>query len=525
MSRLGIDYGTTNTVVVCSDRGRYPVVPHPVDTAIGRIASPVFPSLAVRDRETGGYHFGLEAERLLGHPDAVHRYDVIRSLKRWIRSYTEGCLLGQEWMSPGFDPAVVLRAFAETLRASVLRSGLFGEEDALEAVVTWPANANGAQRYLTRRCFREAGFRILDGLNEPTAAAIEFADRLARGNRAAARRVSTSVAVFDLGGGTFDVSLVAVQGSDFTVLESKGIEHLGGDDFDLVLARLFAGSLRLDFDALDPFERSLLLTHSRQQKESIASGSVRSLSFAPQDLGWKGRMIAVPVRRYYGELAPLLEPALDKLETLVEGEAARAAGIDRASLQAIYLVGGSSLLPLVPTLVARRFPGVKLVLSDKPFTSVAMGAAIHSTRAVRLHEILARTFGVLRLADGGSREYFAPIFRAGTRLPESSGAPLEHTVDYAPHHNIGYLRYLECAALDAAGRPAEGLRPWSAALFPYDPTIPDGAALTPEQIVSRGDLLRTRVRESYCCDADGVITARLTRCCDGYTAVYEVFKA
>jgi molecular chaperone DnaK (HSP70) len=524
MNRLGIDYGTTNTVVVCSDRGRYPVVPHWVDTAVGCVASPVFPSLAIRDRETGAYQFGVEAERMLVHPDAARRYDVIRSLKRWLRSYTEGRLLGHEWITAGFDPALVLRAFAEAVRASITGSGLFGGDDSFEAVLTWPANANGAQRHLTRRCFKEAGFHIIDGLNEPSAAAIEFADRLAHGNRAKARRVSTSVAVFDLGGGTFDASLVAVRDGAFTVLESSGIEHLGGDDFDDVLARLFIGKLGIEFESLEPFQRSLLLTHARQQKESIASGSVRSLTFAPRDLGWKGRMVAVPVQRYYDALTPLLEPALDKLEMVVNSQAARAAGIDPGTLQAIYLVGGSSLLPLVPTLVTRRFPAVDRVLSDKPFTSVAMGAAIHSTRAVRLREILARTFGVMRLADGGTREYFAPIFRAGTRLPPRSAAPLEHTVDYAPHHNIGFLRYLECAALDATGRPTEGVRCWSDALFPYDPAIPEGVSLAPTQIVSRDDLLQTRVRESYQCDADGVITARLTRCCDGFTAIYEVFK-
>jgi molecular chaperone DnaK (HSP70) len=419
----------------------------------------------------------------------------------------------------------VLRTFAESLRASIDRSGLFDNNEPLEAVLTWPANANGAQRYLTRRCFREAGFTVLHGLNEPTAAAIEFADRLARGNRAAARRLATSVAVFDLGGGTFDVSLVTVQGQSFRVLESRGIERLGGDDFDAVLARLFADALHVDLDALDPFQRSLLLSHARQQKESIASGTVRSLTFAPRDLGWKGRMIALPVRRYYAELTPLLEPALEKLDSVIGGHAARDAGIDRNSIQAIYLVGGSSLLPLVPSLVAKRFPGVKLILSDKPFSSVAMGAAIHSGRSLQLHEILSRTFGVLRLADGGTREYFAPIFPAGTPLPKAAGSPLEHSVDYAPHHNIGHLRYLECVALGPDGRPTEGVRQWSDALFPYDPAIPDGTALTPAQIVPRGDLERTRVRESYQCDPDGVITARVTRCCDGHTSVYEIFKS
>lgn len=524
MSRLGIDYGTTNTVVVCSDRGRYPVVPHAVDTAVGTVTSEVFPSLAVLDREFGQYSFGPEALRCLSRPDAARRCDVIRSLKRWIRSYTEGRLVGHEQVISGFDPALVLRGFAEALRASLIRSGLFGSEEVFEAVLTWPANANGAQRYLTRRCFREAGFQILDGLNEPTAAAIEFADRIARGNRAASRRVSTSVAVFDLGGGTFDVSLVNVQGPEFTVLESMGIERLGGDDFDAALARMFADALGMDLQALDPFQRSLLDRHARQQKESISSGSVRSLVFNPEDVGWQGCIISIPVRRYYSELTRLLQPALDKLEAVVRSQAARAAGIHEKNLQAIYLVGGSSLLPLVPKLVAERFPRVRLILSDKPFTATAMGAAIHSSDTLQLHDILSRTFGVMRLADGGTREFFSPIFRAGTRLPRSGGSPLEFTAEYAPQHNIGHLRYLECAALDATGRPVEGIRYWSDALFPYDPSISPSAALTPEQIATREELLQTRVRESYTCDPDGVITARLTRCCDGLSTVYEVFK-
>jgi molecular chaperone DnaK (HSP70) len=524
MSRLGIDYGTTNTVVVCNDRGYYPVVAHTLDTAVGTVSSPVFPSIAVLNGESGGYVFGAEAERLLNRPGAAQRCHTIRSLKRWIRSYTEGRLIGQELVASGFDPAQVLRQFAEALRTSVARSGLFDEDEPLEAVLTWPANANGAQRYLTRRCFREAGFHILDGINEPTAAAIEFADRIARGNRAASRQLSTSVAVFDLGGGTFDVSLVSVQGPEFTVLESMGIERLGGDDFDAALANLFADALGVDLADLDPFQRSLMLQHARQQKESIASGSVRSLVFAPEDIGWDADTVKVSLRKYYAALTPLLEPALEKLVSVVRSPAARSVGVDEQSLKAVYLVGGSSLLPLVPQLIAQRFPGVRLILSDKPFTSTAMGAAIHSAETVHVHDILSRTFGVIRLADGGAREVFSPIFRAGTRLPKTDGASLEYTAEYSPQHNIGHLRYLECVGLDPRGRPAEGIRYWSDTFFPYDPSIPPGLSMTPDQITPHDALLHTRVQEHYTCDPDGVITARLTRCCDGYASVYEIFK-
>jgi molecular chaperone DnaK (HSP70) len=361
-------------------------------------------------------------------------------------------------------------------------------------------------------------------VNEPTASAIEFADRVARGNRAAARQVESSVAVFDLGGGTFDVSLVRIDGSEFTVIDSAGIEHLGGDDFDDVLARVFAEAAEIDREELRPFQSQLLLSHCRQQKESIDSGSVRSLLLVPRDLGLRGDPATVPVAAYFDELEPLLEPALNKLVAVTEGEAARRVGIGSDSLDAIYLVGGSSKLPLVRTMVARRFPDTPLIASDKPFTSTAMGAAIRAAEEVRLQEILTRTFGVIRPADEGRREVFDPILPAGTRLPARGEPALQRTLHYTPRHNIGHLRYLECASVDARGWPEEGARTWSEALFPYDPSIPIEEPLAVESVVSRHDLQDKPVSELYSCDPDGVITVRIVRKADGLSRTYEIFR-
>ena len=151
------------------------------------------------------------------------------------------------------------------LRDSILRAGMLPADEPLQAVLTWPANANGAQRYVTRRCFKDAGFDVSGTLNEPTAAAIEFADRAVRGNRTAARRLSATVAIFDFGGGTFDASLVRIDGSAFTVIDSTGIGELGGDDLDETLARMFAEKMKTDFDALPRLSRDLLLRHACQQ--------------------------------------------------------------------------------------------------------------------------------------------------------------------------------------------------------------------------------------------------------------------
>jgi molecular chaperone DnaK (HSP70) len=516
MARVGIDYGTTNTVAVFSDRGHYPVVPHAVETAVGPISRDVFPSLAVYDRVGGRYEFGLEAERCLLRPGAESRYGVIRSLKRRIRDYAEGRLADSEAVPGGFDPARVLRGCLESVRDSVRRSGLVPQGEPLEAVITWPAHANGAQRHLTRRCFREAGFPVAGALTEPAAAAIEFADRMARGHRVRARQLAMTIAVFDLGGGTFDVSLVRIEGPAFTVLGSAGIERLGGDDFDDVLARRFAQRLGVGFDALAPYRRNLLLAHARQQKESIADGNVRSLTLAPEDIGLSGNMATVTVAEYFAELEPLLAPAIDRLEKMAAAHA--------GPLDAVYLVGGSSRLPLVGALLDRRLPGARRIVSDKPFTAVAMGAAIHSTETVHLHDVLSRTFGVIRLAERGSREVFSPVFPGGMPLPRPGAPAVETTIEYTPRHNIGHLRYLECASVDAAGRPAEGVRAWSSVLFPYDPRIPVGTPLRSDQIVYREDLAGQRIRETYSCDADGVITVRVARGIDGQACTYEVFR-
>lgn len=525
MARLGIDFGTTNTVVVCSDRGRYPVVPHVTETAIGQVVREIFPSLLAYEHETGRMLYGPEAERCLARPAAERRYSAIRSIKRWLRDYVGGGRIGFDVHPGGFDTATVLTGFASALRASILRSGLFAENEPLQTVITWPANANGAQRFVTRACFKAAGFDVTASLSEPAAGAIELADRMVHGNRTAARLLSASVAIFDFGGGTFDASLVRIDGGNFSVVDSAGIEDLGGDDLDAVLAGMFARKMRLDPATLSRLQRELLVRHACQQKESIASGSVRTLTLIPSDIGLAGKPCTVPVASYYAQLRDVIAPAIETIGSLVTGSAAREAGIGPERLDAVYLVGGSSKLPLVATMIAERLPGLRIVMTDKPFTATAMGAAIHSAEAITLHDILSRHFGVLRLTDSGRREYFAPIFDAGVRLPARGAPPVERQVEYAPRHNIGHLRYFECAAVDEAGRPAAGVRPWSDVVFPYDPAIPVERPVTPEEIEGRDDLAGTAVCETYSCDSDGVISVRLSRRSDGQSRAYEIFRS
>ena len=137
--------------------------------------------------------------------------------------------------------------------------------------------------------------------------------------------------------------------------------------------------------------------------------------------------------------------------------------------------------------------------------------------------MFARHFGVIRLADHGTREVFAPVFQAGLRLPAAGEQPISIPVHYRPVHNIGRLRYLECTAVDAAGKPAEGLRGWSEILFPYDPALTLNQDLAGHPIVMR-DTPAVDTVETYLCDPDGIISVQITRG-DGQSRTFEVYRA
>ena len=145
----------------------------------------------------------------------------------------------------------------------------------LEAMVAVPANASTRQRYLTLEAFARAGFHVLGLVSEPTAAAIEFA----RHNLGAIGRRSPKryVVVYDLGGGTFDVSAVSLAGRRFELISSEGIVELGGNDFDELILRMSLEAAQLEPSELSPPERVRMLEACRQAKESLNPSSRRLL--------------------------------------------------------------------------------------------------------------------------------------------------------------------------------------------------------------------------------------------------------
>lgn len=528
MARLGIDFGTTNTVAMIHDRGMFSVVLHAARTNAGTIVQEVYPSAILIEKASGQRWFGVEADRRFGQIGPSKGYTFVPSLKRQLRHYSEGRSTAGAEAAKGGEPALDLAGlFTDYLRSlaeSIRQFQTLEPTEPLEAVITWPANSNGAQRHITRRCFREAGFEVLDTLNEPTASAIELADCLTAGRGAERHREPSAVAVFDLGGGTFDASVVWIDGNEFHVLASGGIGDLGGDDFDQALLDMFLQKLQVPPDAISAITRHALLRQVRSQKETISAGVAKSLFLNPLDFGIEGRPVTIPVKAFYDRIRPQIRPAIETLDRVIEAAAAKEPRVANGPALTIYLVGGSSKLPLVAEMVSEAFPKGRVILTDKPFTSVAMGAAICATERVSYRDVFARHFGLLRLRDHGRAETFDPIFPAGTPIPRKGEPPLEKVAWYHPQHNVGYLRYLECASVGSNGMPDGDTRAWSDILFPYDPAMPLTASLSQAEITATDRFAQEAVCEVYRCDADGVITVELRRPSHFDARTYEIFR-
>jgi molecular chaperone DnaK (HSP70) len=470
--RLGIDFGTTHTIVTCADRGNYPVVSF--QDADGD-AVDWFPSV-VAERD-GELRFGFAAQAVAGEDG----WTPLRSFKR---------LLG----APGAHEAEVaiggtrLAAGELTTRfLAALRQALEGASNAtvdgpLEAAVAVPANAHGAQRFLTLDAFRRAGFEVLALLNEPSAAGFEYTHRYR--DTLSARR--DQILVYDLGGGTFDASLVRMTGRRHEVLATAGLPRLGGDDFDealadLVLARAGGGE-----------KSARLLARCRDAKERLGP-QTRKISVELDG----GEAVVVPVADYYAACQPLVDRTLEAL-----------ASIHRDDVAGIYVVGGASALPPVGRTLRERH-GRRVHRSPYPFAAVAIGLAISADEGAGfvLEDRLSRHMGVFREEDAGRSVAFDAIFTAEAAHGE------ELLRVYRAAHNLGHYRFVECSDVEG-GVPRGDITPLGDVLFPFDPEL-RGATLegAPVRRLARPGPL---VEERYAIDAGGLVRVTITDLDTGY---------
>lgn len=491
---LGIDFGTTRTVVAVADRGNYPVVDF---LDLDHDYHSHFPTVSAL--VDGKLVHGFAAQTA-----ARSGARLIRSVKRHLAD--PDLTLESVIDVDGQQIALLhlVTSFFTALREALQQSSTLPEGEPIGAVVVGvPAHAHTAQRLLTLEAFRRAGFEVGAMLNEPSAAGFEYTHRQHR--TVTSRR--NCVLVYDLGGGTFDASLVSVENADHEVLGSVGINRLGGDDFDLLLADLVlekAGVREQDLP-----ERALdeLVEQCREAKEGLTP-QTRRLGVEVGD-----QMVALDVADFYRASTPLVEQSLQVMEPLV-------AGLDAAAsdLAGLYLVGGSSGLPLVPRVLRERF-GRMVRRSPYPGASTAIGLAIAADpeAGYTLTEQLSRGFGVFREGDAGREVRFDAILAPDHRVSVTDEVVV--TRRYRAAHNIGWFRFVEYGRLDDAGQPVGDLSPRGELIFPFDPELRRGQDLLQAPVVrlEQGHL----VEEVYTVDPHGIITVRVTDLDDGFSVTAQ----
>jgi hypothetical protein len=326
--------------------------------------------------------------------------------------------------------------------------------------------------------------------------------------------------VYDLGGGTFDVSLVEVDDRTHSVLASEGIATLGGDDFDEVLAELAleaAGLSAAERDSLTQAEHFLLHEECRQKKEALHPNTRRiSIDLESVRDGWG--QVSVNVADFYERCRPLVDETVFSAESLL---AAHNLSGDSAQIDALYMTGGGSELPLVARVLRDGF-GRRVRRSAYTRSATAIGLAIQadSQTGYVLREKFTRHFGVWREAEGGRSIVFDPLFLRGTALPGPGEPPLVRERSYTPVHNIGHFRYLECSNRTDESEPSGDITIWDEIRFPFDPKINNEEDLGLLAVVHSTP--ECQVEETYSCDASGTVTVTIANLTAGYSRTYQV---
>jgi len=369
---VGIDLGTTNSVIAVWEGGEPRVVPNAEGTR-------TTPSVVA---------FTDSGERLVGQlarrQAILNPKGTIYSAKRFIgRKFDE---ITDEAKAVGFDVVegdggvvrftVRDRQYApEEISAQVLRkladdAGRNLGERVTEAVITVPAYFNDAQRQATKDAGRIAGLEVLRIINEPTAAALAYG---------LDKQSHETVLVFDLGGGTFDVSILDVGDGVVEVRSTAGDGHLGGDDFDrrIVdhLAEAFQQENGIDLRK-DPQALQRLFEAAEKAKVELSSVSQTSvnLPFITADAGGPKHLTTTLMRSTFEQItADLVERCLNPVKQAM-GDARSTAN----DLDEVILVGGSTRIPAVQNLVRRLTGGKEPNMTVNPDEVVALGAAIQA---------------------------------------------------------------------------------------------------------------------------------------------------
>ena len=388
---IGIDLGTTNSVVAVMEGGK----PTVIANAEGSRTTPSIVG------------FSKSGERLVGQlakRQAILNPDrTIISIKRHMGEDYKKNIDGKDY-TPQEISAMILRKLADDA------SNYLGEK-VTSAVITVPAYFNDAQRQATKDAGKIAGLDVLRIVNEPTAAALAYGLE---------KEKSEKVLVFDLGGGTFDVSILEIGDGVHEVLSTSGDTHLGGDDFDQKIIDWLCEEfkkqegidLKADKQAMQRLKEAA--EKAKCELSSVVETNI-NLPFITADANGPKHLDISLTRAKFEELSRDL---LERCKTPVEN-AIKDAGISKSDIDEVVLVGGSTRIPAVQALV-KQYTGKDPNQSVNPDEVVAVGAAIQAgvlageVKDIVLLDVTPLTLGIETL--GG---VMTPLVQRNTTIPVS----------------------------------------------------------------------------------------------------------
>src|SRR5579864_8431296 len=393
MPYIGIDFGTSNSVVANFQFGQAEVVPN-------HEGQKWTPSIVTMRRD-GSLAFGQEAK------ENFDEQRSIRSIKRILGTPERVPFVGQNLRTEQI--AVMLFSLLKKDAEQTLG------ETFTKAVVTIPANSKGLARHATKLCAGAAGLKVLTLINEPTAAAITY------GLNA---QEDQTVLVYDFGGGTLDVTVLRIHHGIFEEISSKGIGKLGGDDIDELLGSVLARRFqeKTGYDILNsPYKQQFMLAVERAKIDlSTAETTVaRKAELVPE------RHLSLEEEIDRATLEREIMPLVARSGTAID-EAMRLRNLRPKDIDKVLLVGGTSKIPLIRRFVSERLAGKEAEPFDKvdPMTCVAQGAAIvsailqgapgldnHAFSVKLEHSLCANPINERR------QVYLDPIIRRGADIP------------------------------------------------------------------------------------------------------------